>query len=183
GTGKQEKHHQSPKTVPSPNSVPYNHSQTKVNSTSIPPRIRRNRERLPSCLLIENVSAIVFAAPPDIFAPRHFRSRLATIRKLSRFGINTRGFSSFLPRSPGLSPGDRVLTSSFQHPSFEELWRRARWLEAEVPLILQAKYPHGSTRLNKRGFQVVDSKDAVWGRSPDPEPRTTPILERAELWE
>ena len=37
--------------------------------------------------------------------------------------------------------------------------------------------PHGSTGFNKRGFQVVDSKDSVLGRSPDPEPRTHPILE------
>src|SRR5262249_2977888 len=73
------------------NSGSYNDFRTKVDSNSIATRIRRNRERLPSCLLIENVSAIIFAAPSDIFAPRHFRSRLATIRQLSDLRLRSSG--------------------------------------------------------------------------------------------
>jgi len=47
-------------------------SETKVDSNSIATRIRRNRERLPSCLLIENVSAIMSA--------RHFRTETFPIK-------------------------------------------------------------------------------------------------------
>jgi len=45
-------------------------------------RVRRKRQRLPSCLLIENAPlACTIAAEP--FAPGHFRSRLTTTRTLS----------------------------------------------------------------------------------------------------
>jgi len=69
--------------VPSPFSVP--------NSYSIPiaQRVRRNRQRFPSSLLIENASDPVLD-PWTLFCPRHFRSSLATLRP-SRQGTHSDG--------------------------------------------------------------------------------------------
>ena len=59
--------------VPSPFSVPNRYSIPIVQ------RVRRNRQRLPSSLLIENASDPVLDSW-TLFCPRHFRSSLATFR-------------------------------------------------------------------------------------------------------
>jgi hypothetical protein len=43
-------------------------------------RVRRNHQRLPSCLLFENDSASTARLRPGLISSSHFRSRLATNR-------------------------------------------------------------------------------------------------------
>ncbi len=64
-------------------------SVPNYHSNPITQRVRRKRQRLPPSLLIENASD-VFLAFQNIACPRRFRSRLATIRKLSRSGPKCR---------------------------------------------------------------------------------------------
>jgi hypothetical protein len=61
-------------------------SDPGCRSNPIACRVRRKRQRLPPSLLIENASDRD-PAPPLQSAPRRFRSRLATIRKLSTNGL------------------------------------------------------------------------------------------------
>src|SRR5258708_29998088 len=67
--------------LPALTSVPNYHSNP------ITQRVRRQRQRLPPSLLIENASDI-FLAFQRTACPRRFRSRLLTIRKLRRNGPN-----------------------------------------------------------------------------------------------
>src|SRR6267378_1951533 len=64
-------------------------SVPNYHSNPITQRVRRKRQRLPPSLLIENASD-VFLAFQNIACPRRFRSRLATIRELSRGGTSRR---------------------------------------------------------------------------------------------
>jgi hypothetical protein len=80
--------------------------QPKVDSNPIAHRVRRKRQRLPSSL-IENASDRD-SAPAQNCAPRRFRSRLATIRKVSRAGgSNTDYYNSTEARcqTKGLNTG------------------------------------------------------------------------------
>src|SRR2546427_276631 len=62
--------------------LPKPRSDPRCRSTPIAHRARRQRQRLPPSLLIENAS-VRDPAPPQQSAPRRFRSRLATIRELA----------------------------------------------------------------------------------------------------
>jgi hypothetical protein len=60
-------------------------SDPGCRSNPIAHRVRRKRQPLPPSLLIENASDLD-PAPPMQSAPRRFRSRLATIREVTRHG-------------------------------------------------------------------------------------------------
>jgi len=61
---------------------PVSRAGTKTLTNRHRCRVRRKRQRLPSCLLIENASAPAARLRPARHAPRHFRSRLATNQAL-----------------------------------------------------------------------------------------------------
>src|SRR5262249_19806022 len=71
----------SPLPISFPSSITATTPSPVPNAHSIPitQRVRRNRQRLPSSLLIENASYSLLD-PRTLFCPRHFRSSVATSR-------------------------------------------------------------------------------------------------------
>jgi hypothetical protein len=93
-------------------------SATDCRSNPIAHRVRRKRQRLPPSLLIENASDRD-PPPPKKFAPRRFRSRLATNRELSH---HVRGYPVvkqvfWLTRGATVSDSPPAATRSRASPS------------------------------------------------------------------
>src|SRR5215831_9452592 len=71
--------------------------------------------RLPSCLLIENVSAIGPRIRPGFSAPRHFRSRLKTSRAEPLRQLAASPLHMFIAARQRVMPSKASLTTTLSH--------------------------------------------------------------------